>query len=213
MTTFDNLKEFAEQRLAAAVDDIFEYFEKTVRNYEEELDRFHKLLDVMLQPEIILRREDVPILTPPAESRVEQQEIKHSQDQENCLYPRIKEEHVEVYTSQEGEQFPSFAPISVKSEDCEEKPQLSEFNKSNTEETNEMETAADGENCGGSKPASYVQSPSDGNSDCLEPESKNIDGLNGCNGSETYKTLSRKRKSNLVTYKRCPIKKKPTLES
>ena len=56
MSTFESLKEFAEQRLAAAVDEIFEYFEKTVTEYDEELDCYCRLLDIILQPQIILRR-------------------------------------------------------------------------------------------------------------------------------------------------------------
>lgn len=57
MSALDSLKEFIEQRLAAAVEEIFEYFEKTVTKYEQELDRYREVLDMMLLPEIRLRRE------------------------------------------------------------------------------------------------------------------------------------------------------------
>lgn len=57
MSALDSLKEFIEQRLAAAVEEIFEYFQKTVTNYEEELERYREVLDIMLLPEIRLRRE------------------------------------------------------------------------------------------------------------------------------------------------------------
>ena len=75
--------------------------------------------------------------------------------------PHIKEEQEELWTSQEGEQlqgleeaditkFP-FTPVSVKSEeDDEEEPQSSQFHQRQTEQ---METEADGEDCGGPEPA------------------------------------------------------------
>ncbi|XP_044028003.1 zinc finger protein 665-like isoform X2 [Siniperca chuatsi] len=66
----------------------------------------------------------------------------------------------ELWTSQEGEQlrgleeaditkFP-FTPVPVKSEEDEEKPQSSQLHQSQTEQ---METGADGEDCGGPGPA------------------------------------------------------------
>ncbi|XP_045913700.1 zinc finger and SCAN domain-containing protein 20-like [Micropterus dolomieu] len=80
-------------------------------------------------------------------------------DQEDPLeVPHIKEEPEELWTSQEGEQLPgleeaditkfTFTPVSVKSEEDEEKPQSSQLHESQTEQ---ME--ADGEDCGGPEPA------------------------------------------------------------
>uniref|UniRef100_A0A3Q3E2G2 C2H2-type domain-containing protein n=1 Tax=Labrus bergylta TaxID=56723 RepID=A0A3Q3E2G2_9LABR len=74
----------------------------------------------------------------------------------------IKEEHEELWSSQEEEQlqeleeadttkFP-FTPVSVKSEDGEEKPQSSQLHQRQTEQ---METGGDGEDCGGAKPEWY----------------------------------------------------------
>lgn len=57
MSALDLLKEYAEQRLALAVEEIFDFFQKTVTDYEVELDRYGKLLDSLLLPEIRLRRE------------------------------------------------------------------------------------------------------------------------------------------------------------
>lgn len=57
MSRLQTLKVFVSQRLAAAVDEIFGHFEKTISEYEEEMDRRHrKLLDVVLTPEVKLRR-------------------------------------------------------------------------------------------------------------------------------------------------------------
>lgn len=63
MSALDSLKEFIEQRLAAAVEEIFEYYEKIVTNYEAELERYREVLDIMLLPEIRLRREGLFHLT------------------------------------------------------------------------------------------------------------------------------------------------------
>uniref|UniRef100_A0A8D0AP56 C2H2-type domain-containing protein n=1 Tax=Sander lucioperca TaxID=283035 RepID=A0A8D0AP56_SANLU len=73
--------------------------------------------------------------------------------------PRIKEEHEELWSSQEGEQlqgleeaditkFP-FTPVPVKSEDNEERAQSSQLHQ---RQTQHMETEADGEDCGGPEP-------------------------------------------------------------
>ncbi|XP_042371873.1 zinc finger protein 26-like, partial [Plectropomus leopardus] len=73
--------------------------------------------------------------------------------------PHIKQDQEELWSSQEGEQlqglegaditkFP-FTPVPVKSEDDEEEPQSSQLHQRLTEQ---METEADGEDCGGPEP-------------------------------------------------------------
>uniref|UniRef100_A0A3B4VDU3 C2H2-type domain-containing protein n=1 Tax=Seriola dumerili TaxID=41447 RepID=A0A3B4VDU3_SERDU len=100
-------------------------------------------------------------------------ELSLSLDQEEPKSPNIKEEPEELWTSQEGEQLPGLeeadgtkvplTPVHVKNEDDEEKPQSSQPHRSRTEESREaeppssssaeqMETEADGEDCGGSEP-------------------------------------------------------------
>ncbi|KAM6903617.1 uncharacterized protein PEZ65_018422 isoform 4-T5 [Lycodopsis pacificus] len=78
------------------------------------------------------------------------------EDQEDSEPPHIKEEQEELWTSQEGEQLQgleeadikfSFSP--VKSEDDEEEAQYSQLHQRQTEQ---METEADGEDCGGPEP-------------------------------------------------------------
>lgn len=58
MSGLQSLKVFVQQRLAAAVEEIFGHFERTITEYEEELGRRHRnLLDVGLKrPERKLRR-------------------------------------------------------------------------------------------------------------------------------------------------------------
>ncbi|XP_060901224.1 zinc finger protein 32-like [Labrus mixtus] len=158
MAGFKDLKElFSRRLLAAVIRDITE--ERTTSGYEEELHRQRKLLDVILTPEIKLQRTDVQqLLVSKEELPPEQQEWSHILDQEDTKPQHIKEEHEELWISQEEEQlqgleeadttkFP-FTPVSVKSED-EEKPQSSQLHQRQTEQ---METGVDGEDCGGAEP-------------------------------------------------------------
>ncbi|KAG7225282.1 hypothetical protein INR49_014610 [Caranx melampygus] len=57
------LKSLVEQRLKAAVDEIFSLFEGTIEEYEEELrrseqekERQRKLLEAVLKPRVVLHR-------------------------------------------------------------------------------------------------------------------------------------------------------------
>ncbi|XP_042369478.1 zinc finger protein OZF-like, partial [Plectropomus leopardus] len=106
------------------------------------------------------------------------------EEQEDPEPPHIKEEQEELWSSQEGEQlqgleeaditkFP-FTPVPVKSEDDEEKPQSSQLRQRLTEQ---METEADGEDCGGpgpdrnSHPDTHLQPETeDKTGDSSEPE-------------------------------------------
>ena len=56
MSSVAYLREFISERLTAAAEEIFRVFEVTVVEYEEEIDRQRKLLDVALKPEIKLNR-------------------------------------------------------------------------------------------------------------------------------------------------------------
>ncbi|XP_075931617.1 uncharacterized protein LOC142931555 isoform X2 [Anarhichas minor] len=129
-----------------------------------------KMLDVVLKADMELRREaDVQQLfvgkeeVPPEQhewsSSLDQEdpEPPHiKEDQEDSEPPHIKEDQEELRTSQEGEQLQgleeadikfSFSP--VKSEEDEEEAQSSHLHQRQTEQ---METEADGEDCGGPEP-------------------------------------------------------------
>ncbi|XP_061593474.1 zinc finger protein 892-like [Cololabis saira] len=56
MSSFGSLREFISQRLTAAAEEIFTEFEKTIVQYEEEIDRQRRLLDITWKPEIKLHR-------------------------------------------------------------------------------------------------------------------------------------------------------------
>lgn len=64
MSSFDYLKVFVNDRLAAAAEEIFGVFKKTMEEYEEELDRQRKLLEHFWKPEIKLNRIGTPYTAP-----------------------------------------------------------------------------------------------------------------------------------------------------
>ncbi|XP_041661854.1 zinc finger protein 721-like [Cheilinus undulatus] len=122
--------------------------------YEEE----RELLDVGVTPEITQQRADIQ---PPLKSKEElpckqQQVWSPNLDQKDSELPHIKEEQ----GSEEGQQLQgleeadstkfSFTLVTVKSEDNEEKPQVSQLHQRQSEQ---IETGADGEDCGGAEAA------------------------------------------------------------
>ncbi|KAL7404487.1 hypothetical protein ABVT39_015516 [Epinephelus coioides] len=112
MSSVESLREFVNQRLTAAAEEILGVFVRTIVEYEEEIDRQRRLLDIVLKPEIKLHRTELPQQHVCKEEEVvpEQQlcieERKSSVDQEHPEPPQIKEEEEEeeVCSSQEGEQ-------------------------------------------------------------------------------------------------------------
>ncbi|XP_030606919.1 zinc finger and SCAN domain-containing protein 2-like [Archocentrus centrarchus] len=107
MPSVQYLREFINERLTAAAEEIFTEFEKTIVQYEEEIDRQRRLLDITWKPEIKLLRTDLPqqydckeeeVLT---EEQLWNQERISSLNPEEPEPPQIKEE---LCSSQEGEQ-------------------------------------------------------------------------------------------------------------
>ncbi|XP_053301423.1 zinc finger and SCAN domain-containing protein 2 isoform X4 [Pleuronectes platessa] len=110
MSSVQYLRAFISERLTAAAEEIFTVFEKTIIQYEEEVDRQRRLLETVLKPEIKLHRIELPqqhvckeeeVLT---DQQLCPQERNSSLDQEEQESPQIKEEQEEMCTSQEGEQ-------------------------------------------------------------------------------------------------------------
>lgn len=56
MSSAEKLKRFISDRLTAAANEIFGVFEKTIVEYEEEIDRQRKLLDIVWRPVVKLQR-------------------------------------------------------------------------------------------------------------------------------------------------------------
>ncbi|XP_049434483.1 zinc finger protein 37 homolog isoform X23 [Epinephelus fuscoguttatus] len=110
MCSVESLREFVNERLTAAAEEILGVFQRSIVEYEEEIDRQRRLLDMVLKPEIKLHRTELPQQHVCKEEEVvpEQQlcieERKSSVEQEEPEPPEIKEEEEEVCSSQEGEQ-------------------------------------------------------------------------------------------------------------
>ncbi|XP_034560917.1 uncharacterized protein LOC117828055 isoform X1 [Notolabrus celidotus] len=150
MSKVDTMRLLVNQRLTAAAEEIFELFERTIAEYEEQLrgskeenQRQQKLLDSVLSPVVRLHRADVQqLLEIKEEVPPEQLEKSSGLDQEDFEPPPIKVEQEELWSSQEGEQLQGLEedistfvpPVPVKREDDGEKPQSSQLHEDQTEE-------------------------------------------------------------------------------
>ncbi|KAM4551898.1 uncharacterized protein PAE49_015495 [Odontesthes bonariensis] len=127
MSSVQHLREFISQRLTAAAEEILSEFEKTIVQYEEEIDRQRGLLDISWKPQIKLHTAELSqqdvckeenVL---AERQLCDQESNSSVDQEEPEPPQIKEEQDELCPSQ-GEQLvlsqetDTFMPLQSKPE-------------------------------------------------------------------------------------------------
>ncbi|XP_060951809.1 zinc finger protein Xfin-like [Limanda limanda] len=156
------LRAMLTERLTAAAEEILAVLEETVAEYEDrveqselEICRQRRLLDAVMQPEVRLDRSDIlELVVSKEEVPWEQQQWSPLVDQEDPEPPHIKEELEEPWTNQKGEQLKqleeanrkfTLTPVAVKSEEEEEKPQLTQLHQSQTEENR-----AD---CGGPEPA------------------------------------------------------------
>ncbi|XP_041670905.1 zinc finger protein 239-like [Cheilinus undulatus] len=104
MFSVERFKGFVHERLTAAAEEIWDVFSTAVVEYEAEINRQRRMLDIVWKPHIHLHRIDVPqqhVCKEEEEVGAEQQlchqERKSSLDQEEPEPPQIKEE-------QEGEQ-------------------------------------------------------------------------------------------------------------
>ncbi|XP_008285573.1 zinc finger protein OZF-like [Stegastes partitus] len=132
MNSVQNLRELINERLTAAAEEIFKEFEKTIVQYEEEIDRQRRMLDIIWKPQITLHTFKLPQYyvcqkeefnaqqqlchqegncslekeDPDfPQTKEEQEELCTSLDQEDEEPPQIKEEVVEICTSLDGEKF------------------------------------------------------------------------------------------------------------
>ncbi|XP_039660532.1 zinc finger and SCAN domain-containing protein 2-like [Perca fluviatilis] len=110
MSSVESLREFVTERLTAAAEEIFRAVGKTIVEYEEEIARQRRLLDVVWKPEIKLHRIELPQQHVCKEEEVLSdqqlciQERNSRLDQEDPEPPQIKEEQEELCTSQEGKE-------------------------------------------------------------------------------------------------------------
>ncbi|XP_027129053.1 zinc finger protein 850 [Larimichthys crocea] len=105
MSSAERLRKFVNDRLSAAAQEILGVFIKTIVEYEEEIDRQRRLLDVVWKPEVKLLSTVSPELPQQhVEEDLTDQERSSSLDQGDPEPPQMKEENEEVCTGQEGEQ-------------------------------------------------------------------------------------------------------------
>ncbi|XP_051809033.1 zinc finger protein ZFP2-like isoform X22 [Acanthochromis polyacanthus] len=108
MSSVQNLRELINERLTAAAEEIFTEFEKTIVQYEEEIDRQRRLLDNIWKSEIKFHTTDllqqhVQEENVLAEQSLCNQEKNSSVDQDDPDAPQKNEEQEELCTSGEGE--------------------------------------------------------------------------------------------------------------
>ncbi|XP_078797711.1 uncharacterized protein LOC144989338 [Oryzias latipes] len=130
MSSLQSLRELISERLAAAAEEICRLCEGTIVQYEEELCRQRRLLDVIWKPQLQLHHIGLPQHWMTEEEdqcnqqknfRVEQEEPEHPQIQEEPEPPQSKEEPEPLQIQEEPE------PPQIKEEQEEpEPPQIKE---------------------------------------------------------------------------------------
>ncbi|XP_026036635.1 putative golgin subfamily A member 6-like protein 19 [Astatotilapia calliptera] len=110
MSSVQYLREFIKKRLTAVCEEIFSEVQKTIVQYEEEINHQHRLPDISRKPDRNSHIIDLPQQYDCEEEegldeqQVCNQERNSSLDQEDPEPPQIKEEQEELCSSQEGEQ-------------------------------------------------------------------------------------------------------------
>ncbi|XP_047197428.1 zinc finger and SCAN domain-containing protein 2-like [Hippoglossus stenolepis] len=97
MSTIQSLRQFINERLQTAAEDILGCFEATVAKYEDEIGRQRRLLDVTLKPVVKLQRIELPQrhVCIKEEFPADLLERNPSPDQEEPEPPQIKEQQEE----------------------------------------------------------------------------------------------------------------------
>ncbi|XP_028987168.1 zinc finger protein 8-like isoform X2 [Betta splendens] len=102
MSSVQRLRAFVTERLTAAAAEILGAFEKTMEEYEAEIGRQRRLLDVVWRPEVRLHRLREPTHQPVCqEEELWSREKDPSLDHEEPEAPRVKEEQEELCSGPE----------------------------------------------------------------------------------------------------------------
>ncbi|XP_078794019.1 uncharacterized protein LOC144987967 [Oryzias latipes] len=116
MSSLQSLRELISKRLAAAAEEICRLCEGTIVQYEQELCRQRRLLDVFWKPQLQLHHivlpqhwmtEEEDLCNQQRNFRVEHEEQEHpkiQEEQEELEPPQIKEEPGELCISQDEDQ-------------------------------------------------------------------------------------------------------------
>ncbi|XP_072219530.1 uncharacterized protein [Leuresthes tenuis] len=151
MSSAQHLREFISQRLTAAAEEIFTEFEKTIVQYEEEIDRQRRLLDITWKPRINSHTADLMKHYVPKEEETLtdqqrcNQERNSSLDQEEPEPPQIKEEQedgcqdVEQFVLKQETDHIMLTPTSQESDFSKPEPTAAQLDShtSNSESRNQ----------------------------------------------------------------------------
>ncbi|XP_051803965.1 zinc finger protein 862-like isoform X3 [Acanthochromis polyacanthus] len=122
MCSVEYLRELISDRLAAAAGEIFSEFEKTIVQYQEEIDRQRRLLDVIWKPYIPLQLIELPQSYVCENEKTVVDHQPHDQernsmvDHEDPEPLRIKDQQEELCTSQDQSN-PEISQIKVEQEE------------------------------------------------------------------------------------------------
>ncbi|KAM9743607.1 uncharacterized protein ACNS7B_011059 [Menidia menidia] len=109
MSSVKCLRQFVNERLTAAADEIVQVFEKTIVHYENEINRQRRLLTIIWEPQVHLHRTELPQhLFKAKEGQTKQQHSSQVADsildQRDSESKQVKEEHGAVCSTQDKEQ-------------------------------------------------------------------------------------------------------------
>ncbi|XP_051798978.1 zinc finger protein 239-like isoform X1 [Acanthochromis polyacanthus] len=122
MCSVEYLRELISDRLAAAAGEIFSEFEKTIVQYQEEIDRQRRLLDVIWKPHIPLQPIELPQSYVCENEKTVVDHQPHDQernsmvDHEDPEPLRIKDQQEELCTSQDQSN-PEISQIKMEQEE------------------------------------------------------------------------------------------------
>ncbi|XP_029974367.1 zinc finger protein 182-like [Salarias fasciatus] len=118
MSSVQAFRDFINERLKAAAGEIFAVFEQTVVQYEEEIDRHRRLLELCWKPQIKLHRTELPQHHDCTEEQLFHQETNDCREQEEPEPPLIQEQEQpgllqfkEEPETPQNEQHEEFSPI------------------------------------------------------------------------------------------------------
>ncbi|XP_054867153.1 zinc finger protein 391-like [Amphiprion ocellaris] len=100
MSPVDYMRELIRDRLTAAAGEIFTEFEKTIVQYQEEIDRQRRLLDVIWKPHIPLQSIELPqsYVCENEKTLIDHQPHDQERNHDDSEPPKIKDEQEELNT-------------------------------------------------------------------------------------------------------------------
>ncbi|XP_029974753.1 zinc finger protein 436-like [Salarias fasciatus] len=103
-----SVRDLTTQRLTAAAEEIFTLFQQTVVQYEEEIGRQHRMLEVNWNPQIKLTRTELQQDHDCREEQLRKQETNYCLGQDEPEPPQIKQESELPHIKQEDPELPHF---------------------------------------------------------------------------------------------------------